>query len=127
MREQHVRLAGVGLIFDHAPEQIGSLLILIALDVKARESEIEPGIAVGAVGAMGLLEMLDGLADVFSGVRRCLAGLVWLGQRRVDAAEHAMRVDVGRVELQRGIGGGSRVLDAPLPRVETGQLGGNRG
>ena len=65
VREQHVRLAGVGLIFDHAPEQIGGLLVLIALDVKAREREVEPGIAVGAVGAMGLLEMLDGLAERF--------------------------------------------------------------
>jgi len=44
VREQHVGLAGVGLIFDHAPEQIGGLLVLIALNVKAREREVQPGI-----------------------------------------------------------------------------------
>ena len=126
MREQHVGLAGVGLIFDHAPEQIGGLLVLIALDVKPREREVEPGIAIGAVGAMGLLEMLDGFAEVLSGIRGRLARLVWLRQRRVDAAEHAMRVDIGRVDLQRGFRSAGGVLDAPLPRVEAGQLGRNR-
>ena len=37
-----------------------------------------------------------------------------LGQRREDAAEHAMRVDVGRVDLQRGLAPTGGVLEPAL-------------
>ena len=44
-------------------------------------------------------------------------------ERGVHDTEDAVRFTVARIDLERLVGGGDRLIEAALPHVETGQLG----
>ena len=74
--------------------------------------------------------MLNGFGEVFrlrAAVLLCASVLPAsaLDERRVHDAEHAVRLAVGRRDLQRLFARRDRFVEAALPHVQAGQLGNN--